>query len=198
MPQHDMVLPHYMGRSTELSLKNNDSEQDHQRQTTDDFFSSLSPQEDIPLLMPPEIGGLPDSNVQTNSLCMNHNFFNQPMEIRSSVMDSFQAYNVEPLTQFEQTNGLLDEFGFLDEFGSFGHLREATIDTPPYMKTSNDWLETEHESNHVVAINEAKEIGPLTTINCQVSCLSMILFERQLRILCLRVKRPFFSCKPPQ
>ncbi|KAG6599213.1 Phospholipase D zeta 2, partial [Cucurbita argyrosperma subsp. sororia] len=42
-------------------------------------------------------------------------------------------------------------------------------DTPPYMKTSDDWLETVHESNHVVAVNEVKEIGPLTTTNCQWS-----------------------------
>ncbi|KGN60969.1 phospholipase D zeta 2 [Cucumis sativus] len=166
MPQHDMVLPHYMGKRTELSFKNTDSEQDHQKQTTDDHFSSLSPQDDIPLLMPQETGGLPDSNEQTNNLS-NHNSFNQPMEIGRSGTGSFQAYNAEPWTQFEQTNGLLDEFGFLDEFGAFGHLREATFDTPPYMKNSNDWLETERKSNHV-AINEVNEIGPLTSSNCQV------------------------------
>ncbi|TYJ96493.1 phospholipase D zeta 2-like [Cucumis melo var. makuwa] len=167
MPQHDMVLPHYMGKRTELSFKNTDSEQDHQKQTTDDLFSSLSPQDDIPLLMPQEAGGLPDSNEQTNNLSMQHNSFNQPMEIGKSVTGSFQAYNAEPLTQIEQTNGLLDDFGFLDEFGAFGHLREPTFDTPPYMKNSNDWLETECESNHV-AINEVSEIGPLTSSNCQV------------------------------
>lgn len=163
-----MVLPHYMGKSTELSFENKDTEQDHQKQITEDFFSSISPQEDIPLLMPQEVGGLPDSNMETNSLSMNDNFLNKPMEIQRSVVDSFQAYDVEPLTQYEQTNGLLDEFGFLDEFGAFGHPREDPIDTPAYVKTSYDWLETEHESNHVVSINEVKEIGPLTTGNCQV------------------------------
>ena len=96
------------------------------------------------------------------------------MEIGKSVTGSFQAYNAEPLTQIEQTNGLLDDFGFLDEFGAFGHLREPTFDTPPYMKNSNDWLETECESNHV-AINEVSEIGPLTSSNCQVSHLYLYL-----------------------
>ncbi|KAG7030138.1 Phospholipase D zeta 1, partial [Cucurbita argyrosperma subsp. argyrosperma] len=162
MPQHDMVLPHYMGRSTELSVKNKGSEQDHQKQNTEDFFFSSSPQEDIPLLMPQDVGGLPDSNIQRNSQ------MNKQMEIQSSAMDSFQAYNVESSTQYEQANGLFDEFGFLDEFGDFGLSRAATTDTPPYMKTSDDWLETVHESNHVVAVNEVKEIGPLTTTNCQV------------------------------
>lgn len=171
MPQHDMVLPHYMGRSTELSFKSKGSEQDHQKQNTEDFFFSSSPQEDIPLLMPQEVGGLPDSNMER------HSQMNKQMEIQSSAMDSFQAYNVESLTQYEQANGLFDEFGFLDEFGDFGLSREATTaDTPPYMKTSDDWLETEHESNHVVAVNEVKEIGPLTTTNCQVTYTSHILY----------------------
>lgn len=174
MPQHHMVLPHYMGRSTELSFENKDLEQSHQKQTTEDLYSSLSPQEDIPLLMPQEAGGHPDSDMGTNSLSMNHNFFNKPVEIQRSVMDSLQTHNVEPLTRYEETNGLLDEFGFLDEFGA----RESTIVTPAYMKTSDDWLETEHESKHLVAINEVQEIGPLTSSNCQVSYdLSQILYE---------------------
>ncbi|XP_022156371.1 phospholipase D zeta 2-like isoform X2 [Momordica charantia] len=160
MPQHHMVLPHYMGRSTELSFENKDSEQDHQKQTTVDFYSSLSPQQDIPLLLPQEAGGLPDLNIETSSPSMNHHFLNKPVEIQRRLMDS--------LTQYAETYGSLDEFGFLDEFGDLGHPREAAIDAPAYMKTSDDWLETEPESNHVVAVNDVKEIGPITTSNCQV------------------------------
>lgn len=170
MPQHHMVLPHYMGRSTELSFENKDSEQDHQKQTTVDFYSSLSPQQDIPLLLPQEAGGLPDLNIETSSPSMNHHFLNKPVEIQRSLMDS--------LTQYAETYGSLDEFGFLDEFGDLGHPREAAIDAPAYMKTSDDWLETEPESNHVVAVNDVKEIGPITTSNCQVSYLSCPTFTR--------------------
>ncbi|XP_022719474.1 phospholipase D zeta 2 isoform X2 [Durio zibethinus] len=67
MPQHHMVLPHYMGnREINIESKGEVNQKDLSRQ---DSFSSRSPFEDIPLLLPQESDGLVSNGDQKlNSL----------------------------------------------------------------------------------------------------------------------------------
>ncbi|KAG9129798.1 hypothetical protein Leryth_016007 [Lithospermum erythrorhizon] len=58
MPQHHMVLPHYMGRSTETDIQNINHRLEGRGISREDSFSSLSPPDDVPLLMPPEANGI--------------------------------------------------------------------------------------------------------------------------------------------
>lgn len=54
MPQHHMVLPHYMGRSREIEVESKTSELNSKDLNGQDPFPSGSPPEDIPLLLPQE------------------------------------------------------------------------------------------------------------------------------------------------
>ncbi|CAN4111032.1 unnamed protein product [Withania somnifera] len=54
MPQHHMVLPHYMGKSREVEVQSNTAEMLSKYLNGQDPFPSGSPPEDIPLLLPQE------------------------------------------------------------------------------------------------------------------------------------------------
>ncbi|KAM3378038.1 phospholipase D zeta 1 isoform X3 [Capsicum galapagoense] len=54
MPQHHMVLPHYMGRSREVEVESKTAELISKDLKGQDPFPSGSPPEDIPLLLPQE------------------------------------------------------------------------------------------------------------------------------------------------
>lgn len=54
MPQHHMVLPHYMGRSREIEVKSETADLNSEDLNGQDPFPSGSPPEDIPLLLPQE------------------------------------------------------------------------------------------------------------------------------------------------
>nr|XP_009790304.1 PREDICTED: phospholipase D p1-like isoform X2 [Nicotiana sylvestris] len=54
MPQHHMVLPHYMGRSREVEAETKTAELKPEDLNGQDPFPSGSPPEDIPLLLPQE------------------------------------------------------------------------------------------------------------------------------------------------
>ncbi|XP_069144852.1 phospholipase D zeta 1 isoform X2 [Solanum lycopersicum] len=54
MPQHHMVLPHYMGRSREIEVESKTTELQWKDLNGQDAFPSGSPPEDIPLLLPQE------------------------------------------------------------------------------------------------------------------------------------------------
>ncbi|XP_060219291.1 phospholipase D zeta 1-like isoform X3 [Lycium barbarum] len=54
MPQHHMVLPHYMGRSREVEVESKTAELNSKDLNGQDPFPSGSPPEDIPLLLPQE------------------------------------------------------------------------------------------------------------------------------------------------
>nr|XP_027114761.1 phospholipase D zeta 1-like isoform X1 [Coffea arabica] len=57
MPQQHMVLPHYMGRSEEIEIKDKATPVNNNYLDRQDSFSSQSPLEDVPLLLPQEANG---------------------------------------------------------------------------------------------------------------------------------------------
>ncbi|KAI4349929.1 hypothetical protein L6164_010470 [Bauhinia variegata] len=73
MPHHHMVLPHYLGRSKEIDInrkKREEQEQENNKEISrHDSFSSESPLQDIPLLLPQEAGELftSDGNSTTDN-----------------------------------------------------------------------------------------------------------------------------------
>lgn len=76
MPQHHMVIPHYMGRSREVDVENKNAEVIENY----DSFPSESPPEDVPLLLPPEASDMEASNIDNklNGLAQIHGSFDQP------------------------------------------------------------------------------------------------------------------------
>jgi len=62
MPHHHMVIPHYMGRSREIDIEEKKDEDTRKEIVRQDSFSSESPMQDIPLLLPQEADGIVTSN----------------------------------------------------------------------------------------------------------------------------------------
>lgn len=57
MPQHHMVLPHYLGRSRNTDIENKIPKLNSAEMNREDSFTPQTPPEDIPLLLPHEADG---------------------------------------------------------------------------------------------------------------------------------------------
>ncbi|XP_051144137.1 phospholipase D zeta 1-like [Andrographis paniculata] len=76
MPQHHMVLPHYLGRSQDADIEGKLSDFTWEKISRKDSCSSQTPPEDIPLLLPHESNGssypCQDSNYPTSCMSTVH------------------------------------------------------------------------------------------------------------------------------
>ncbi|XP_059439509.1 phospholipase D zeta 1-like [Corylus avellana] len=164
MPHHLMVLPHYMGRSQDIDIKHNNSDENQKSISRQDSFSSLSPSEDIPLLLPLEADGVAASNVgsKLNGLHMNHNLLDQPTGVNGSFSSTFQEPEVKASAADTQIKGFVNDLDSMDLQSEMDSNAVAECD----MKTSDEWWETPKEGNHAVAGNDC--VGPRTACRVQV------------------------------
>lgn len=165
MPHHIMVLPHYMGRSREIDIKHTNSDENQKVISRQDSFSSQSPLEDIPLLLPLEADGVAPSNVgsKLNGLHMNHNLLDdQPNGDSGSFSSTFQKPEVEASVADIQINGFVNDLDSVDLQSEMDSNAVAECG----MKTSEEWWETPKEGNHAVAGKDC--IGPRTACRVQV------------------------------
>ncbi|XP_027363976.1 phospholipase D zeta 1-like isoform X2 [Abrus precatorius] len=142
MPHHHMVLPHYMGRSKEIDIdekKDEDKPKEIERQ---DSFSSESPMQDIPLLLPQEAGGLVISNGDNADFSENSPLLSQELEHETLVSD----------TQVK---------GFQDEVVPFNLEEQSVVDA------LDNWWENSGRTNDDTTL-EYGQVGPRTTCHCQV------------------------------
>ncbi|RXH82202.1 hypothetical protein DVH24_036543 [Malus domestica] len=141
MPHHHMVLPHYMGRSREMDIKKKNKE-DNQNGTNRENFSSPSPVQDIPLLLPQEADGLdaPILDQKLRAMRLNQNLLNQPTD------------------------------GFIDDLHSRDLKSEANLNTVTQSgsTTPNEWSESSDNGDHAVAADDYGQIGPRTACEIQV------------------------------
>ncbi|XP_028083799.1 phospholipase D zeta 2-like isoform X3 [Camellia sinensis] len=159
MPHHHMVLPHYMGRSREINVESNTEvkQKDISRQ---DSFSSRSPLEDIPLLLPPEadntLNGLDNHQFQRN--------LDRPSKIGQSPPFSIPQPKVEPLIPDMQMKGVVDDLDFMDLQS------ETSIDVVAQsdIQNSDEWWETQERGYQDVLADETAQVGPRTPCRCQV------------------------------
>ncbi|XP_044479932.1 phospholipase D zeta 1-like isoform X2 [Mangifera indica] len=115
MPQHHMVIPHYMGRSRDVEIQRNDGEDNPEGMKEQDSFSSRSSFQDIPLLLPqdsvtidtPMIGFVDDSNSS------------QP-PLKPSVDVSTQKRDKISDPEWWETQERGDQCGSMDERGQVG------------------------------------------------------------------------------
>lgn len=156
MPHHHMVLPHYMGRSREIDIEKKNKE-DNQNGTIRENFSSPSPLQDIPLLLPQEADGLdaPILDQKLSAMRLNQNLLNQP------------------------TNGLVSDpqtKGFMDDLHSRDLKSESNLNTVTQSgsTTPNEWSESSDNGDHAVAADDYGQIGPRTACEIQVSNASWI------------------------
>ncbi|KAG2402358.1 Phospholipase D zeta 1 [Vigna angularis] len=138
MPHHHMVLPHYMGRSREIDIEEKKDEDKRKETVRQNSFSSESPVQDIPLLLPQEADGIVTSNGD-------HTNFSEI----SPLMED------ETLLSDNQTKGCEDEVVPL-------HLGAQS-----FVDVLDDWWEAPEGTNDDTTL-EYGQVGPRITCHCQV------------------------------
>lgn len=161
-----MVLPHYMGRSREIGIENKSTEENQKDLTRRDSFSSQSPSEDIPLLLPQESDKLVAPNVDDNSngLNTNHNILDRTSGFYGSYTIPSNEYKTEALTPNSKIRGTIDGLDAVDlqrEMNS-NSVREFGLD-----KREEWWEKT--EENHDIYSSKCGQVGPRLACRCQVS-----------------------------
>ncbi|XP_072958670.1 phospholipase D zeta 1-like isoform X2 [Typha angustifolia] len=164
MPQQHMVIPHYMGKSKEMSSENKQQDADPKNVKKLDSFASRSSCQDIPLLLPqePDLLTLPSRNIEVNGLDTNHGPSDQPNRIGRNQHKSFRKTKVEHAIQDLQMNA------FVDDLGSPPPSREAHFDVTSQQEPDKDWWETQERGDQVFSADEFGQVGPRTPCHCQV------------------------------
>ncbi|URE38685.1 phospholipase D [Musa troglodytarum] len=160
IPQHHMVIPHYMG-SREMNHQND--EQNAIPEDVEKHTFSRSCQ-DIPLLLPHE----PDGTATTNSdkvhgldrICglsehPNKNSQSQPVSLIKT--------KIEHSVQDMQMKGFIDDYSY----PRTQREQDCNMFTQPPIQNA-DWWETHERSSQVVSTDESRQVGPRTPCRCQV------------------------------
>ncbi|KAG8363867.1 hypothetical protein BUALT_Bualt19G0067200 [Buddleja alternifolia] len=147
MPQHQMVLPHYMGRSREIDIKRNIPEEISRK----DFFSAQTPPEDVPLLLPHEAN---DSVMENKSNGFNLNEYYETELNGHSADSSFSYQNSKYPRSFPDNRR-----------SSIKYHDSADLQSATLTETVSDWQE---QTFQVISANEVAEVGPPSLCRCQV------------------------------
>ena len=153
MPQHHMVIPHYMGSDgEEVEDVNGVEDQSLKRQ---DSFSSRASSQDIPLLLPQEEGQEEVSKL--NEVDESHD---HQMKLIRNVPFSFRKAKIKPLVSDMPMKAFVDDFDVVD---GATHVGMKSLD--------KEWWETQERSSLVVPSIESGQVGPCVSCRCQVSLL---------------------------
>ncbi|XP_022741381.1 phospholipase D zeta 1 isoform X2 [Durio zibethinus] len=158
MPQHHMVIPHYMGRSKEIEFESKNVEGNNKGIKRQDSFSSISSLQDIPLLLPQEAeeldscGGFPKSNELDATAS-------------KSVTFAFRKSKIEPAVADTPMKGFVDDLDSLDR-----HMeRSSDVKRKHASKNSDpEWWETQERGDQVGFLDEAGQVGARTSCHCQI------------------------------
>ncbi|KAK8961233.1 Phospholipase D p1 [Platanthera guangdongensis] len=162
MPHHHMVIPHYMGQSTEV---HDDKPQDiSHRVKRQESFSSRSSYQDIPLLLPHEPDGLDKVSGNPNAE-INQNLTEQRSKANHSSAFTFRKAKVEhPVPDMQMKD-------FVDDTDSCQTLRDGHyngIAQPVFPSIDKEWWEAQERGDLVVSTGEVGQVGPRTPCRCQV------------------------------
>lgn len=137
-----------MGRSREIDIENKTKE--NQKYVSGrDSFSSQSPLEDIPLLLPQEA----DKPVAPN------------VDHKLNGLNTTEEQKAEALAPNRQMIGFADDFDAVD----FHHEMNSNSVPEFGFKTSEECWETSEEGDHDIYISECGQVGPRLACRSQVS-----------------------------
>ncbi|XP_075516294.1 phospholipase D zeta 1-like isoform X1 [Primulina tabacum] len=163
LPQHHMVIPHYMGISREIENGDKNHNDYHKDIKRNDSFSSLSSLQDIPLLMPQEADGQDAVRGEPKLNGFDGNTHDQPSRPGRSPF-SFHKFKTEPLIPDMPMRGFVDDFDSLDLQSSMSSLvRQHGSDI-----SENRWWESQERGDQVVSSDEIGQVGPRVPCGCQV------------------------------
>lgn len=160
-----MVLPHYMGRSKEVDIDHKNSEVCHKDIGWKDSFSSESPPEDVPLLLPPEANG-PETSVMEHKL----NFLNSNECHETTLYGHFEGL-LFAYQEYKCGNSLPD-IKTSDSAGDHDWVNtqsESILEaTASELQVKDYWCETLEQGSKYALSNELAQVGPCTSCRCQV------------------------------
>lgn len=156
MPQHHMVIPHYMGRNSDVEIENKNAS-NGKDMTRQDSFLSRSSYQDIPLLIPQE----PNESSRPNGVDSPH-CLSQPNSNRAF---PFRKTKIEPVGPDTPMRGFVDDFDSLDLHGK---LASDGVAHPAIRSSVPEWWETQERGNKGGLTDESGQVGPCSSCRCQV------------------------------
>ncbi|KAM0954475.1 putative phospholipase D [Dioscorea sansibarensis] len=168
MPQHHMVIPHYMGIGREDVSQDGKHDVDHIEIKREGSFSARSSCQDIPLLLPQEPEGIVTSNgsaMCVNGLDKNHNLADRPHKANHIPSFSFRKNKISQSVSDMQMKDFVDDLDFPS------HERDSRFDLiaqSAMQNTDNEWWERQERGDQVVSAEEARQVGPRTPCRCQI------------------------------
>ncbi|KAK4755658.1 hypothetical protein SAY87_009415 [Trapa incisa] len=162
MPQHHMVIPHYMGRSNDVEIEQKNLAESNKILQRQDSFSSRSSLQDIPLLLPQEPSSAdttPSGTPKSKSLKSNGHIDDQPSRIIRNPPFPFRK------SKAEATMIDMPMKDFVDD-----HEMELHQKVPSTCGKTLDfeWWETQERGDQMVSTDESGQVGPRTSCRCQV------------------------------
>lgn len=162
MPQHHMVLPHYMGKSSDIDINEKISEL-YPEVMSRNSFSSETPPDDIPLLLPHEANGLESSTMENK-----WNDFNSSKYVPNGHGRS-RSFSYQE--DSKGTSYLDMRYSFIDNHDTTNVESATSVETTSAsdLQVKENWFETRQQSFQVKTANEVTEVGPRSLCRCQVS-----------------------------
>ncbi|CAN6551316.1 unnamed protein product [Malus baccata var. baccata] len=164
MPQHHMVIPHYMGRSQEVEIESKNANNHKQHKRTDSF-SSISSFQDIPLLIPQEADGLdsPNEHTKLNGMDSPHDLLDQPSRVSNNLAFPFRKLKIPPVGPDTPMRGFVDDLDSLSRHGKMASdgVAQSGMKDP-------EWWETQERGNKGGFTDESGQVGPCCSCRCQV------------------------------
>ncbi|XP_048135336.1 phospholipase D zeta 1 isoform X2 [Rhodamnia argentea] len=162
MPQHHMVIPHYMGRRKELEVENKNVEDGHNKSLKrQDSFSSRSSSQDIPLLLPQELDSVdapPEGSPKSSDLDHNICLIDQPSRLGRNHHFYLRKSKYEDVVDTPMK-------GFVDDLDLDFHKKPCP---PVGLPLNPEWWETQERGDQMAPADETGQVGPCTPCRCQV------------------------------
>ncbi|KAI9122956.1 hypothetical protein K1719_005845 [Acacia pycnantha] len=164
MPQHHMVIPHYLGKDKELEIET-EKPINHRRMIRDDSFS-LSPSQNIPLLLPQESDGRhnPKGHPELSGLSTFSNL-NRPIKKSVGLPPLHQKGKIQPVGSDTPMKGFVDEIDYINESGEMSQNRVASVSSKG---TVPEWWEAQERGDLGGFANKFGRVGPRSSCRCQV------------------------------
>uniref|UniRef100_A0A1D1XVZ3 phospholipase D n=3 Tax=Magnoliopsida TaxID=3398 RepID=A0A1D1XVZ3_9ARAE len=167
MPQHHMVIPHYMGKTKDVNVENKKQSENHGDLKREDSLSSRSSLHNIPLLFPHETEEQRISNgdLKLSGQDMSRSHSCRPSRIGRNLSFSFRK------TKDESSMPDMQMKGFVDDLDITHPQMKKHIDAIAESAGQNlekEWWETQERSDQVVSADEAGQVGPCTPCQCQI------------------------------
>ncbi|XP_051129842.1 phospholipase D zeta 1-like isoform X2 [Andrographis paniculata] len=165
LPQHHMVIPHYLGKSREIEISGNNDYSNHNDITRSGSLHCSSSFQDVPLLMPQD-ADCPDSAKivpKVNVSSPLHDLQDQSGRSSKSSFFFNKSKN-DPLIQDMPMRDFGDDPDTLDSSSEFSsHVMHPDFEVP-----EKEWMETQEQGAEVVSSDEVGQVGPRVSCHCQI------------------------------